>query len=87
VTLCFLEHPIDFGAIDRQPVDTLLTLISPTLRAQLHQLSRLGFVLQDRDFRAALCPTAPPDELIAALARAEADLAATDDHHRIGRGG
>src|ERR1035438_4473267 len=47
VTLCFLEHPIDFGAIDGKPVTTLFTLISPTVRAHLHLLSRLGFVLRN----------------------------------------
>ena len=31
MTLCFLDHPIDFGAIDGQPVSTLFTLISPTV--------------------------------------------------------
>src|SRR5208283_3836525 len=31
VTLCFLERPVDFGAIDGQPVTTLFTLISPTV--------------------------------------------------------
>jgi PTS system nitrogen regulatory IIA component len=74
VTLCFLEHPIDFAAIDRQPVDTLFTLISPTVRVHLHLLSRLGFLLQNRDFRAALTPQSSPDELLAALARAEAGV-------------
>ena len=41
ITLCFLERPVDFGALDGQPVDTLFTLISPTVRAHLHLLSRL----------------------------------------------
>ena len=54
VTLCFLDHPIDFGAIDGKPVTTLFTLISPTVRAHLHLLSRLGFVLQKPEFKAAL---------------------------------
>ena len=38
MTLCFLDHPIDFGAIDGQPVSTLFTLISPTVRAHLHYI-------------------------------------------------
>ena len=48
VTLCFLEHPVDFGALDGQPVTTLFTLISPTVRAHLYLLSRLGFALAIR---------------------------------------
>ena len=38
ITLCFLEHPIDFGALDGQPVHTLFTIVSPTVRAHLHLL-------------------------------------------------
>ena len=76
VTLCFLEHPIDFRAIDGQPVSTLFTLISPTVRAHLHMLSRLGFVLQNHGFKAALKRQASRDELTKALTLAEADIPA-----------
>ena len=31
ITLCFLETPVEFGAIDGQPVHTLFTLVSPTV--------------------------------------------------------
>ncbi len=74
VTLCFLDHPIDFRAIDNQPVSILFTLISPTVRAHLHLLSRLGFVLQDQDFKAALKRQASRDELAEALSRVESAL-------------
>jgi PTS system nitrogen regulatory IIA component len=74
VTLCFLEHPIDFGAIDSRPVDILFTLISPTVRAHLHLLSRLSFVLQDESFKTALKQQASRDELIELVSRVEATL-------------
>jgi len=54
VTLCFLEKPVDFDALDGQPVTTLFTLISPTVRAHLHLLSRLAFVLRNPRFHAAI---------------------------------
>jgi PTS system nitrogen regulatory IIA component len=76
VTLCFLEHPIDFKAIDGLPVSILFTLISPTVRAHLHLLSRLGFVLQDKDFKATLKRQASREDLMAALSRAEAAVPA-----------
>ena len=82
VTLCFLEHKIDFRSIDGRPVGILFTLISPTVRAHLHLLSRLGFVLQNREFRAALSPGTPHDELMAALARAEATIPAAKPTRR-----
>ena len=77
VTLCFLEHPIDFNAIDRQPVSTLFTLISPTVRAHLHMLSRLGFVLQNQAFKAALKQKASRDEQMEALSFAESEIPTT----------
>lgn len=76
IALCFLEHPIPFGAIDGQPVTTLFALISPTVRAHLHMLSRLTFVLQNRAFRSAVKAQASRDELMSALAQAEAKLTA-----------
>jgi PTS system nitrogen regulatory IIA component len=74
VTLCFLENPIDFQAIDKQPVSTLFTLISPSVRAHLHLLSRLGFVLRDGDFKAAIHRRASREELMESLGRSEAAL-------------
>jgi PTS system nitrogen regulatory IIA component len=71
VTLCFLETPIDFNAIDGQPVHTLFTLISPTVRGHLHLLARLCFVLNNPDFKAALERQASRDELMDSLSRAE----------------
>ncbi len=76
VTLCFLENPIDFGALDGRPVSTLFALISPSVRAHLHLLSRLGFVLRDTDFKAAIEREASREELMASLAKAESRLVA-----------
>jgi PTS system nitrogen regulatory IIA component len=74
VTLCFLEHPVDFGALDGQSVSTLFTLISPTVRAHLHLLSRLAFTLRLPRFKAAIRAQPAPDEIFAALRAAEAEL-------------
>lgn len=81
VTLCFLDTPIDFGAIDNQPVSILFTIISPTVRAHLHLLSRLAFVLRDQDFKAALERQASRDELAETLARVEASLPKASGTH------
>ena len=74
ISLCFLDHPIDFLAIDGQPVSIFFTLISPTVRAHLHMLSRLGFVLQNQDFKMMLKRQASRGELMETLARAESEL-------------
>lgn len=54
ITLSFLEQPVDFGAIDGQPVHTVFMLTSPTVRIHLHLLSKLAYSLQNKDFHDAL---------------------------------
>lgn len=71
VTLCFLEQPVEFGSLDKHPVTTLFTLISPTVRAHLHLLSRLGYVLRDGEFKSALSKQASKDQILAMLEKAE----------------
>jgi nitrogen PTS system EIIA component len=69
VTLCFLEKPVDFGALDNQPVNCLFTLISPTIKAHLHLLSRLTFALRNPEFKALILRQAGRDEILAAVRR------------------
>lgn len=54
VSLCYLEDPVDFDAIDGKPVRVLFTLVTPTVRAHLHLLSRLAYLLRDPRFRDAV---------------------------------
>jgi len=74
ITLCFLEHPIQFGALDNQPVHTLFTLISPTVRSHLQMLSRLSFLLRDPTMKQLIRAQAGRDELFKAFEAAEASL-------------
>lgn len=71
VTLCFLENPVDFQTLDSKPVDTLFTLVTPTLRSHLHLLSMLGFALQDGRFRRTLEEKGSREEIFVALRRVE----------------
>jgi PTS system nitrogen regulatory IIA component len=73
VTVCFLERPVDFGALDGKPVNVLFTLISPTVRAHLHLLSRLSFALRDPAFKEAVVRQGSREELMAAAERCERD--------------
>jgi PTS system nitrogen regulatory IIA component len=54
ITTCFLEKPVNFNAIDDQPVSALFLLISPTIKHHLHLLSRLSFCIRDKAFVAFL---------------------------------
>ena len=74
VTLCFLEAPVDFGALDNQPVHALFTLISPTVKAHLHLLSRLAFALRHPDFKALIVCQASRDEILSAAKRISDNL-------------
>jgi PTS system nitrogen regulatory IIA component len=68
LTLCFLEQAIDFDSIDGEPVHTLFTLVSPTVRSHLGLLSRLAFALRQPDFRRAIAGQAARDQILAAAA-------------------
>ena len=64
ISLCFLEDPVEFNAIDGQPVQTLFTIVSPTIRGHLHILSRLSFALQQPSFKAVITEQALRDEIL-----------------------
>lgn len=54
ISLCFLKNPIDFDAIDGKPVTILFTLVTPNVKAHLHLLAKLAFLLHDHDFQKLL---------------------------------
>ena len=78
ITLCFLERPVDFGALDGQPVHTLFMLVSPTVRAHLGLLSRLAFAVRDPALKAVLDAQGLRDEVLAHLHRIEQALTRAD---------
>jgi len=77
VTLCFLERPVDFGALDGKPVHVLFSLISPTVRAHLRLLSRLSFALHDAGFKQAVVDQASREDILREALRVEKNLGGT----------
>lgn len=71
VTLCFLEEPVDFGAVDGQPVFALFLLLSPSVRAHLHLLGRLGFALRQSGFLRAVRKQAGRNVILKEAARVD----------------
>ncbi len=71
ISLCFLEHPVDFGALDGVPVRILFMLTSPTVKVHLHLLSRLAYALHDAEFRATLNHACDPAAILEAARRFE----------------
>jgi len=50
VSLCFLEGPVEWGALDRQPVSILFITLASTVRSVLQLHSRTFFALRDPGF-------------------------------------
>jgi nitrogen PTS system EIIA component len=76
VTLCFLEQAIDFDAIDGQPVHTLFTIVSPTIRAHLHLLARIGFALRQPVFAQVIAQQGSREQILAASRSVDESLPA-----------
>ncbi len=50
ITTCFLEHPVDFNAVDGLAVFVLFILLSPSVKIHLYLLSKLAFCARDASF-------------------------------------
>ncbi|MBI2931206.1 MAG: PTS sugar transporter subunit IIA [Planctomycetes bacterium] len=74
LALCFLERPIDFAAPDGKPVDTLFMLMTPTVRAHLHLVSRLMYALNDAEFKSVLRRRGAAEEIFREARRVEAAI-------------
>jgi PTS system nitrogen regulatory IIA component len=76
IALCFLENPVDFGALDSKPVHVLFSLISPTVRTHLQLLGRLTFALHDAQFKDVVIRQGPSADILREARRVEALLPA-----------
>ncbi len=74
MTLFFLENAVDFYAQDGGLVNILFTPLAPTQKTHLYLLSRLGFLLKNKEFKDALIEQKNREVLFAALRQAEAGL-------------
>ena len=64
VFLCFLERPVDFRAVDGQPVRVLFLLLSPSVRDHLRMLARLATAVRDASVQELLHGAAPRDRIL-----------------------
>lgn len=74
VALCFLQHTIDYGALDGQKVGTLFFIASNNVREHLHLLARLSFVLQKDAMQNALQKQASAEDLALLLETIESAM-------------
>jgi PTS system nitrogen regulatory IIA component len=71
VALFFLENPVDFGAMDGEPVSVLFPIASPTIRGHLQLVSKISFVLRDPTFLRVLHEQASRECILSSLKRVE----------------
>ena len=73
-----LESPIDFGAVDEQPVDLIFALLAPLTDAseQLRALARVSRVLRQGDLRQQLRQARGTDAIRALLVQEQRPTAA-----------
>ena len=74
ISLCFLERPVDFCAIDGSPIHTLFLMISTTVRGHLQTLARLSSALGEPGFKDAILRRASAAEILHEAGRVEAGL-------------
>ena len=64
VSICLLDKPVDYNALDHQPVFALCFILCPSLKKHLHLLSALAFCLKSPSFIDLLKSKANMDQLI-----------------------
>jgi PTS system nitrogen regulatory IIA component len=64
VSLFLLRDPVDFDAIDHEPVHSIFFVISPSIPAHLRILAQLGFALRDPSLRDLLQQRAPSEVIL-----------------------
>jgi PTS system nitrogen regulatory IIA component len=74
--LCLLERPVDFAAVDGQPVHALFTLLSPSVRQHLEMLAQLAYVLHNEPLRQLLRDRASGEAILARVAMLETGVGA-----------
>jgi PTS system nitrogen regulatory IIA component len=69
--IAFLRQPIDWQALDRGPVHTVILIVSASAKFHLHTLSRINFFCQQENFRGLLENRASPEAIIKVIQEAE----------------
>ena len=79
VMLSFLEHPVDFQAIDGKSVHALFTIVSPMIKAHLNLLSRLMYGLRSAEFGDLIGHGASREEIFRGVRWVDAQVASSSN--------
>jgi len=73
VSICYLQKPIEFGALDNQPVHTLFILLTASPRMHLDVLSKISYLCQSDFFLTLLKEQAPKESILEFVKMREKD--------------
>jgi PTS system nitrogen regulatory IIA component len=71
VAYAFLKEPVDWYSLDGERVDTLLLIVSSSVRQHLQTMSEVSFFSRQEEFRRLLKKRAPLEELMHFIREAE----------------
>lgn len=74
IITCFLEKPVDYGAVDNKHVFIMFILLSVSVKIHLHLLSRLSFCVRNNKFLEFLKTSPAPDAFYAKIFDYENEL-------------
>lgn len=74
IATCFLESPVDFSAVDGQPVFVLFILFSPSTKRHLELLSKLSFCLSNPELSQLLPNVKDKKTLLNAISEVEESI-------------
>jgi PTS system nitrogen regulatory IIA component len=71
VAIAFWAQRVDWKALDKEPVRTVMLIVSASSKLHLHTLSRINYFCQQESFRTLLDRCPPRDDIITVIAEAE----------------
>jgi len=71
VSIAFLEQAVNWKALDRSPVHTVILIVSASAKLHLHTLSQINFLCQQESFRELLQKRSSLAEICEAIEEAE----------------
>jgi nitrogen PTS system EIIA component len=76
VSICFLKGPVDYGALDGEPVQALFVIISSNAKRHLEILSKISFLCKQDDFMKTLKDKPQKKALLGHIERVEKEWSA-----------
>jgi len=64
VTICYLHKPVDFGALDNQPIHSLFILFTASPKMHLEVLSKISYLCKDEIFLGLLANKTGKEEIL-----------------------